>query len=58
MPTLVTLIILLTVAVVILIVLLALLILLTLRQSDELKEKNNVIVREVRRRSALEGRIR
>ena len=35
----------------------ALLILRTHHQSDELKEKNKVIVREVQRRSALEGRL-
>jgi len=57
MSTLVTLIILLTVAVVILIVLVALLILRTQHQSDQLEEKNKIIVREVQRRSVLEGRM-
>ena len=53
----ITIIILLTVTIVILVVLVALLILLIQHQSDELKEKNRVIVREVQRRSALEGRL-
>jgi hypothetical protein len=52
-----TIIILLSVAVVILAALLALLIWRNHCQSDELKEKNDVIVREVRRRSTLEGRM-
>ncbi len=48
---------LLTVTVVILVVLVAWLVLRNQQQSDELKEKNKVIVREVQRRSALEGRL-
>jgi len=50
-----TIIALLTVIVLILVVLLTWLIWRNLRQNDELKEKNEVIVREVRRRSILEG---
>lgn len=52
-----TLIILLAFAVVILVVMVALLFLRTQQQSDELKEKNKIIVREVQRRSVLEGRM-
>ena len=52
-----TIIILLVVAIVILIVLVAWLVLRNQKQSDELKEKNKVIVREVERRSVLEGRM-
>lgn len=50
-----TIIILLTVAVVVLVLLLVWLIWRNQRQSDELQKKNEVIVREVQRRSALEG---
>ena len=53
----VTIIILLTVTVLVLAVLVTLLILRSQHLSDELKEKNKVIVREVQRRSALEGRL-
>ena len=53
----VTIIILLTVTVLVLAVLVTLLILRSQHLSDELKEKNRVIVREVQRRSALEGRL-
>lgn len=52
-----TIIILLTVIVLILVVLLTWLIWRNYRQNNELKEKNEVIVREVRRRSILEGRM-
>jgi regulatory protein YycH of two-component signal transduction system YycFG len=52
-----TIIVLLTVVVLILVVLLTWLIWRNHRQNDELKEKNEVIVREVRRRSTLEGRM-
>ena len=52
-----TIIVLLSIAVVVLVVLVVLLILHTLHQSDELKEKNKIIVREVQRRSVLEGRM-
>ena len=50
-----TIIILLTVAVVVLVLLLVWLIWRNQRQSDELQKKNEVIVREVQRRSAQEG---
>lgn len=50
-------IILLTVTVLVLAVLVALLFLRIHHQSDELKEKNRTIVREVQRRAALEGRL-
>lgn len=53
----VTIIILLTVTVLVLAVLVTLLILRSQHLSDELKEKNRIIVREVQRRSALEGRL-
>ena len=53
----VTIIILLTVSVLVLAVLVALLVLRSQHLSEELKEKNKVIVREVQRRSALEGRL-
>jgi hypothetical protein len=53
----VTIIILLSVTVLVLAVLVTLLFLRSQHLSDELKEKNRVIVREVRRRSALEGRL-
>ena len=53
----VTVIILLTVSVLVLAVLVALLVLRSQHLSEELKEKNKVIVREVQRRSALEGRL-
>ncbi|MBR4242593.1 MAG: hypothetical protein IKR98_01630 [Bacteroidaceae bacterium] len=53
----VTIIILLSVTVSVLAVLVTLLILRSQHQSDELKEKNRVIVREVQRRAALEGRL-
>lgn len=52
-----TIIIVLAVAVLILVVLVALLIWHNMRQSDELQQKNKVIVREVQRRSTLEGRV-
>lgn len=53
----VTIIILLTVTVLVLAVLVALLFLRIHHQSDELKEKNRIIVREVQRRAALDGRL-
>ena len=53
----VTIIILLSVIVLVLAVLVTLLFLRSQHLSDELKEKNRVIVREVQRRSALEGRL-
>jgi hypothetical protein len=53
----VTIIILLSVTVLVLAVLVTLLFLRSQHLSDELKEKNGVIVREVQRRSALEGRL-
>lgn len=52
-----TIIILLTATIVILVMLVALLVWRNQRQSDELKEKNEIIVREVQRRSTLEGRL-
>lgn len=48
-----TIIILLSVAVVLLVLLIAVLIWRNIRQSNELRQKNNIIVREVRRNQAL-----
>ena len=52
-----TIIILLSSAVVVLVLLVVWLIWRNQRQSDELQKKNEVIVREVQRRSALEGKL-